>query len=501
MDSRETAPYPTSIADPEETRERKATTAIFLGMGIIAASILLGRFFAFIFPFLAFSIVMTLIWRKASVPWIFLASIAAATPVTLFRYQFTCNSIFALWFALLNPRYLFQLPKWIYVLLGLALMGLGTGAINWMSGGMIGGIMRQGTFAINLVLVPLILLPMIYVRMSESRDPAANLRGLLFCLIVPSTLILLSAKLFGTVTNTWEASLHTGSIAEGFLQYRLGKVTVNFLRTEVGFILAALICASTAVTISQVRNPYRLIAGACLAANAFLLLVTGSFGSIFASLCGLFAIFCIQVRTVSLTKVLASGAVICCMLGLTFVLLPPSVKDYLGKRYELRVTNADTDRFALWGRAVEQIFQHPEGVGWTLAVGKGKKTVIHNDYLAFAVSYGVLGGLAYTCFIIGLLVSFFVVEKNAIEHPAALAVYLAGLGVIVAVALNSITDHMTENRWYFNLILSIVWYSYFCSRVRPTMTIDEERMRDRRFENGTDLAKVNTGINGKVSIQ
>jgi hypothetical protein len=461
VDDQETIPCQATGVDSRKVREWKP---VILGMAIIAASILLGRYFAFVVPFLAFSIVMTLIWRNAAVPWIFLVSIAAAVPVTLFRYQFTCNSIFALWFTILNPRYLYQLPKWIYVPFGLALMGLVTSAINWMSDDFVRGIMRQGTFACNFVLAPIILLPMIYVRMRESRDPVANLRGLLFCLIVPSTLILISAKLFGTVNNAWEASLHVASVAEGFLQYQLGRVVVNFLRTEVGFILAALICASTAVTVSQVRNLYRLVAGACLAANVFLLLVTGSFGSILASLCGLAAIFCVQLRTVNLTKVLGSAAVICCMLGLTFVLLPPSVKQYLGKRYEHRVTNADTDRLTLWGRAVEQLFQHPEGVGWTLEAGTGKKTVIHNDYLAYAVSYGIVGGLVYISFVTGLLISFFYVRKSAINDPAALAIYLAGLGVIVAVAVNSMTDHMTENRWYFTLIWSIVWYSYFCSR-------------------------------------
>ena len=124
---------------------------------------------------------------------------------------------------------------------------------------------------------------------------------------------------------------------------------MNFLRTEVGFILAALICASTAVTVSQVKGLYRLLAGACLASNVFLLLATGSFGSIFACLCGLAAIFYTQFRNVSITKVLVSVAVVCCMLFLTYSLSPPSVKEYLGKRYEHRVVKADTDRLGTMG--------------------------------------------------------------------------------------------------------------------------------------------------------
>ena len=406
-------PYNALTSDFREVRGRTSVIAFFLGMAIIAASILLGRSYAFFVSFLAFSILMTLLWRKAPRPWIFLVSISAATPIAVSRQQFACNLIFALWFAVFNIRYLFKLPKWIYVPAALAVLGIFTSSINWMSGDVVRSIMRQGAFAYNFFLAPFLLLPVVYLRMRESRDHAANLQGLLFCLIVPSTLILISAKLFGTVANAWEASLHVESLPEGFLQYQLGKVFVNFLRTEVGFILAALICASTAVTVSQVKGLYRLIAGACLASNVFLLLATGSFGSIFACLCGLAAIFYTQFRKVKVTKVLVSVAVIFCMLFLIYSLSPPSMKEYLGKRYEHRVVNADTDRLVLWARAMEHLLEHPEGVGLTLSVGDKVKTYIHNDYLTYAVSYGIIGGLAYASLVVGLLISFFRSAKES----------------------------------------------------------------------------------------
>ena len=407
----------TPASDFREVRGRTSVIAFFLGMAIIAASILLGRSYAFFVSFLAFSVFMTLLWRKAPRPWIFLVSISAATPIAISRQQFACNLIFALWFAVFNPRYLFRLPKWIYVPAALAVLGIFTSSINWMSGDAVRSIMRQGAFAYNFFLAPFLLLPLVYLRMRESRDHAANLQGLLFCLIVPSTLILISAKLFGTVANAWEASLHVGGLAEGYLQYQLGKVIVNFPRTGVGFILAALICASTAVTVSQVKGLYRLLAGACLASNVFLLLATGSFGSIFACLCGLAAIFYTQFRTVSVTKVLLSVAVICCMLLLTYSLSPPSTKEYLEKRYEHRVVKADTDRLVLWARAMDYFLEHPEGVGLTLTVGDKVKSNPHNDYLAYAVSYGVIGGLAYPSLVAGLLIYFFKSRKRSNRGP------------------------------------------------------------------------------------
>jgi len=465
--------YNSSATDFPEPREGSTRFAFVLGMAIIGASILIGRTYAFFLSFLALSLLMTLIWRKNPRPWIFLVSVSAATPLAISKQQFACNVVFAIWFAAVNTRYLFKLPRWSIVLIAMAVFGVFTSSINWMSSNIVGSILRQGAYASNFLLAPFVLLPAVYVRMKESRDHAANLQGLLFCLILPSTMILISAKLFGTVWNDWEASQHSQSLAEGFLMYKLGQVVVNFLRTEVGFILAALICASAAVTVSQVKTSYRLLAGACLASNAFLLLSTASFGSGLASLCGLAVIFFIQFRTVSVTKVIVSVVVIFGMLMATYVFAPSSTKKYLEQRYTHRVTNADTDRLTLWARAVDQLFQHPEGVGMTMSVGDRKKTFIHNDYLTYAVSYGFIGGLAYTALVLGLLISFLLRRKRKDEDPSALAVYLAGLGVIVALAVNGITDHSNENRWYFNAIWSMIWYCYFCSRAAQKKAVQE----------------------------
>jgi len=471
MISERQIPYQSSSVGFREVRPRTSVIAFLLGTGIIAASIYFGHSFTFSIPFLPFSFVMTLLWKKAPRPWTYLVSISAAVPTALFRYQFACNVVFASWFALFNTRYLFRLPKWIYVPTTLAVLGILTSSINWMSEDVERSIMRQVTLGFNFILGPFLFLPAVYLRMRESRDHVLNLKGLLFCLIVPSTLILISAKFFGTVANAWEASLHAGDSPEGFLLYRLGRVIVNFSRTEVGFILAALICASTAIAISRVKALYRWLAGACLLSNTFLLLATASFGSGLACLCGLVAIFYTQSRTVKITKLLISMTAIACMLLLTYSLSPPNVKKYLAKRYEHRITNANQDRLGLWLRALEYSLEHPEGIGFTLVTGSREKIATHNDYLAYIVSYGFLGGMAYTALVIGLLV-YFLRRRRSADH-SAVAIHLAGLGVIVALAVNSMTDHLMGNRWYFNLIWSVVWYSYFCSRAAQKETILE----------------------------
>ena len=138
---------------------------------------------------------------------------------------------------------------------------------------------------------------------------------------------------------------------------------------------------------------------------------------------------------------------------------------YLGNRYTHHVTDDNTDRLPLWERGFNEFLQHPEGIGWTLDVGDVNKTFMHNDYLVYFVSYSLTGGLAYLFLVIGLLSYFLLYPPDlSVGGPSALAVHLAGLGVIIVIAFNSMTDHMTENRWYFTLIWSIVWYGYFCSR-------------------------------------
>ncbi len=463
MDEHSKTRYNSPLTDFREVSERMPVIAFFLGMSIIAACIFLGRSHVFYVAVFIFAFCITLFWRKAPRPWIFLASIVAATPIPLFRQQFASNLIFAAWFIVFNMKYLSKLPKWIYALTGLIIIGFFTSSINWLSGNIMGGILRQSAYFFNFGLAPLILIPMIYLRMKDSKNYEANMQGLLFCLIVPSTLILLAAKIFGHQANVWQASLHEAAGAEGYVQYLLGKVIIDFSRTGVGFILAVLICASTAITISQVKVRDRLIAGSCLISNIFMLLVTGSFGSMLAVFCGYAGMFYTQGRKVRITKVIASAAAVCFILLLIYGLSPSSTKEYLGKRFEHRVVNADTDRLTLWGRAFNYILENPTGVGLRYRVGDKVTSNPHNEYLVYIVSYGALGGLAYPFLVVGLLISFFRRRKRVINDPAALAVYLAGLSVTAAVAVNSMTDNVGVNRWYFNIMWSLIWYCYFCS--------------------------------------
>ena len=443
-------------------RERKdAYIAFLLGVSVLVISIILGKSSILILSFLGFSFLIALLWRRSYRPWIYLASMMSATPIAITRFKLNGNILFSLWYILFHPTNLFRLPKWIYIPSALTLLGLMTSSVNWMSHGHEYGLMRQVTYAFNLFFGPFLLLPAIYLRMKGSESHYANLKGLLFFIILPSTLILLAAKLFGTVANAWDAAQHAQSLPQGFLLYKLGNGYINFLRTQVGFILAAMICATTAIVSTPVEWKYKWLALFCLCANVFMLLSTASIGSAASCILGLCVIFFIQAHKISLGKVIASLFVLCLSLVLIYTVLPSDTKQYLEKRVEHRVVNKNVDRITLWGWGFDRLLEHPEGSGLTL---KGiTDQFIHNDYIVYMVSYGFIGGLGYLVLIIGVITAFWKRRRRIQKHPAALAIYLAGLGTVVALAFNSITDHSNENRWYFNVIWTIIWYCYFCS--------------------------------------
>ena len=80
----------------------------------------------------------------------------------------------------------------------LAVIGIFTSSINWMSGDVLPQYNAARSICVQFLSGAV---PVVACGLPENEgepDHAANLQGLLFCLIVPSTLILISAKLFGT---------------------------------------------------------------------------------------------------------------------------------------------------------------------------------------------------------------------------------------------------------------------------------------------------------------
>jgi len=444
---------------------------VFLGILIIAVSLFVGNSYTLSAGTLFISLIATAFYRKHPLPWMFLVSILAANPING-SAAFPSNLIFAFCLVVLFAMVLFELPRWVYIPALLSLLGFFISSRNWMSGGM--SVLQQTNYMVNYLMMPFVLLPVVYLKMAEEKNDTTRLKGLLYCLILPSTLLLLAAYIFGRPTIDYK-SIETYH-AMDIRIYRFINTEVNFTRTHVGFIFASLICASSAIVILPVKPVHRLLAVLCLVGNVFLLLAVGSVGSGIASLCGLAAVFFCASLRVNVVRSIVSVVAVVCVVVSVWVIAPVKVKNYMETRYKERITRGinTVDRLVLWKRAVDYSVEHPEGMGWSLSYGdKYRKSNPHNDYLLYAINYGIIAGAVYLYFVLRLTLSFLRKSLAPVRDPSALAINLAGLGVVVVLLVNSMSDHLTASKWYFYVLWSIVWYAYFCSRTDSAQTLSK----------------------------
>lgn len=444
--------------DPEPQGSTVLAVHLFLtGVAITVASVFIGDSYKVSGILVAVSFFVTVFGRHCQSPWVFMASHMAALPSN-WTAAAPGNLIFAFWRALFDPRHIFALPRWLYGLAFLSLLGFSVSSVNWMGSNAILNLLQQLAHICNFLVGPIVLLPIIFRTMADEKSDDVKVNGLLYFLIVPSTLVLLSAYLLGSPVANINADPSTG-----INLYRVANVSVNFTRTQVGFILSSLICASTAILISKVNLNCRFVALGCLTTNALLLLITGSVGSSLSGFAGIAVIVFSAGRRMNAFRLLTSVVSILALMVIVWSVAPAKVKTYVESRYEQRLgkrINAG-DRLDRWTSAAAYMSENPEGVGWSLSYGDRFKSYPHNDYLLYGICYGVLGGGVYAYLILRLLLHFFKKSKAAVDPPVQ-AIALAGLGVVVVLLINSMSDHLVANKWYFNVIWSIIWYAFFC---------------------------------------
>ncbi len=106
--------------------------------------------------------------------------------------------------------------------------------------------------------------------------------------------------------------------------------------------------------------------------------------------------------------------------------------------------------------------ENPVGVGWSLLI-EPLAIYPHNDYLSYGIAFGVVCGALYAA-LAGWLLLAIGMAGIAVRDPCRIPVVLAGVGVTAAFAINSFSDHLTANRWYFNVTWSLIWFGFFASR-------------------------------------
>jgi chromate transport protein ChrA len=87
----------------------------------------------------------------------------------------------------------------------------------------------------------------------------------------------------------------------------------------------------------------------------------------------------------------------------------------------------------------------------------------HNDYISYGIAFGFVCGLLYLFVPIKILLTL-VSVKIHMKDPVQVAILLAGVGAVTVLLINSFADHLTANRWYFNVVWSIIWYCFFAAK-------------------------------------
>jgi hypothetical protein len=458
-----------------------------LGMAVNLLSLLIGEPYQMAAIGLGAALVATFAWRERPLAWILFVAVIAGnpanttTPITLNLYSA------AVFFVLTRSGGWQALPRLaqfalFFVLLSMVVSVLASLSANstvssihttdvsvprpwmitWASGVSLETLTSQAVSVTNYLLGPFLFIPLIFSRIRRDHDPELLLKVLVVGLIMPTLVLFILARAFG------QPVMDANALSENMLNvstFRLGKLNIQMIRTQVGILLAGLICASFAIAISQVSRWTRLMASGCLAAAAYLLLVTGSVGSTLAALAGIVVVLFMGMRQFSIKRY-----VILLFVGMGLALaswtaLPQGIQQYAASRYELRIGkpgSATADRSWRWRRSFDYLMENPSGVGWSIYV-EPLGIYPHNDYLTYAIAFGMICGLVYLFYPSGLLLSFLSLTRSPMD-PSRFALALAGAGVTTVLLVNSLSDHLTANRWYFNVVWSLIWYAFFASR-------------------------------------
>ncbi|MBV5328702.1 MAG: O-antigen ligase family protein [Chlorobium sp.] len=434
-----------------------------LGVVVTAISIFItNQYFVAVIVVFVSLIVLALGNRLQNVRSI-LPSILAANPINGIAIL-PGNLVFAVMSVIFDFKSVTRLPRWVFVMTAMAFMSFVFSSIHWIS-----NFKPQLGYMVQYLLGPLLLIPLVYVRLAENVSYTVKLKWLVLYLIIPSTVLFYVAYLIGAPVST----LKDEDLIMNIRYYQLGNTLFDFTRTHIGFILASLLCASTPIIILKIKGLYRLLATICFILNFILLLITGSVGSFLAFLCGFIVIFLIISRRLLIRSVIAFTFILS-LLAIVWASSSPDIKQYVETRYEERFVKKGVnveDRSILWGHAFNYMLKHPEGVGWSILVGDTIKHNTHNDYFLYAISYGIIAGMVYVYTLLRLAIQFFIrsIDEKLDLHRQAIS--LAGLGVAIVVIVNSLGDHLVANRWYFYVVWSILWFSYFGSQSLSTNSV------------------------------
>lgn len=316
----------------------------------------------------------------------------------------------------------------------------------------------------NYLVGPLFLLPLVYYRLQEEADTELVLVIFVMSLVVPTLLFMFVARVFGTPVV--DISAFDFDYLLNVSVYHLGNIDFQLTRTQSGIPLAVLISASFALMACSVKKNIRLAAVLAMVAGLFLLLVTGSVGSSLAALCGIVLILFISRSYFSVTRYAVFLPLLLVLVLIGWSQVPPAIKKYAESRYEEKLAGGVnvSDRSGQWHAASDYLLDNPLGRGWKLFVPP-IGGYPHNDYLSYGIAFGIACGLLYL-FVPAKILHSLVSRRLEPRNIAQISISLAGVGAVAVLLINSMSDHLTANRWYFNVVWSVIWFGYFVNRSR-----------------------------------
>jgi hypothetical protein len=248
--------------------------------------------------------------------------------------------------------------------------------------------------------------------------------------------------------------------------YKLWNVDVYYSRTQVGFVFGAIAAGTFAVVLASQKWKYRLPAGLALGTSSYLLAVVGAAGSSLAAIAGAVATLLLSARTLPLKRYALMLVLLAGITASAYQLLPQGADEYIAIRYDDRVSGTSgidaSDRFTIWSLSAKYALENPNGIGWSLWVDE-IATYPHNEVLSYTIAFGIICGLAYAFAMIHSWVTL-ARSRERIGYPGNAMLRQAGIGVATVLLVNSMSDHLTANRWYYNVVWSMVWFCLMSTR-------------------------------------
>lgn len=444
---------------------RSLVRPIVAGMALNVASIAIGNPYFVSAIGLVAAVAAVLMWRNRPLTWIAFTSVLAANPVNL-SASISLNLICAAALLVVEMKRIRKLPPFLLLGTTFALLSAGASAIGWRAGVTPESFFTQGAAVANYIVGPAILIPFGYAHLRRE-DPSSSLVGvLLYALILPTVAMLIAAHTFGEPLSAFTAVQEQFGAVDVTI-YQLGNVAFTFTRTQVGIVLAAVVAGAFAVVLAARSRRSRVVAGICMASATALLMVTGSVGSALAIAAAAAAILVVAKRRIGARRFAAAFVAATIIVGAAAVAMPDNVQRYVASRYEERFSSGVdvSDREAKWRAAFEYLMDNPVGEGWGLFIER-LGTYPHNDYLSYGIAFGILCGVLYAA-LVAAAIALSALRGIVVADPDRLASVLAGVGAGVVCLVNSFADHLTANRWYFNVVWSMIWFGFFAAQRTP----------------------------------